>query len=195
VTRTSAEGDLPVPCGVYGVPKQWPHVAALYERAGFSHTGHSEIVYLVPVAVLSHPCVPPLEGLTVRRSVGMNGTRLSAVRDGEVIGYIEVEIREKGERLSARGRWADVGNLHVTGEYQRRGVATWLLGHAADWLNLAQVDNLLDYSYAGIRNPDHCDPAGYQAFLAAAGFRELTRTRRGWTRTPQGSQPASAPAP
>jgi hypothetical protein len=35
----------------------------------------------------------------------MNGTRLSAVRDGEVVGYIEVEIREKGERLSPRGRW------------------------------------------------------------------------------------------
>ena len=188
MTRQSAEGDLPVPCGVYGVPEQWPHVAALYERAGFRQTGHSEIIYLARVAGLSRPAAPPLEGLTVRREVGMNGTRLSAVRDGEVVGYIEVEIREKGERLSPRGRWADVGNLHVTSKYQRRGVATWLLGQAAGWLDLAQVDNLLDYSYAGIRNPDHCDPAGYQAFLAAAGFRELTRTRRGWTRTLPGDR-------
>jgi ribosomal protein S18 acetylase RimI-like enzyme len=183
VTSQGAEGDLPVPCGVYGVPEQWPHIAALYDRAGFRQAGHSEVIYMAQVAGLARPAAPPLAGLAVRRSVGMNGTWLSAVRDGEVAGYIEVEIREKGERLSPRGRWADVGNLHVTGKYQRRGIATWLLGQAADWLELAQVDNLLDYSYADTRNPDHRDPAGYQAFLAAAGFRELTRTRRGWTRT------------
>jgi len=191
VTGQGAEGDLPVPCGVYGVPEQWPHVAALYERAGFRQAGHSEIVYMARVAGLPRPAAPPLEGLTVSRSVGVNGTRLSAVHDGEVAGYIEVEIREKGERLSPRGRWADVGNLHVADEYQRRGLATWLLGQAAGWLDLAQVDNLLDYSYDGDRNPDHCDPAGYQAFLASAGFRELTRTRRGWTRAPADDQLAS----
>jgi GNAT superfamily N-acetyltransferase len=192
VAGEGAEGDLPVPCGVYGVPEQWPHVAALYERAGFRQAGHSEIVYMARVADLSRPATPPLEGMTVRRSVGLSGTRLSAVRDGEVAGYIEVEIRERGERLSPRGRWADVGNLHVAGRHQRRGVATWLLGQAAGWLDLAQVDNLLDYSYADTSNPDQRDPAGYQAFLAAAGFRELTRTRRGWTRKPAGDQPANA---
>ena len=194
VTRQGAEGDLPVPCGVYGVPEQWPHVAALYERAGFRPAGPSEIIYLARVADLPRPAAPPLAGLAVRRSVGMSGTRLSAVRDGEVAGYIEVDLREKGERLSPRGRWADVGNLHVTGEYRRRGVATWLLGQAASWLDLAQVDNLLDYSYDSTRNPDHCDPAGYQAFLASAGFRELTRTRRGWTRAPAGDQQACGQA-
>ena len=35
--------------GVYGVPDQWPHVAVLYQRAGFTHTGHTEIVYLAQV--------------------------------------------------------------------------------------------------------------------------------------------------
>jgi GNAT superfamily N-acetyltransferase len=195
VTGQGAAGDLPVPCGVYGVPEQWPHVAALYERAGFRQAGHSEIIYLAPVAGLPRLAAPPLAGLGVRRSVGMSGTRLSAVRDGEVAGYIEVEIREKGERLSPRGRWADVGNLHVTGKYRRRGVATWLLSQAAGWLDLARVDNLLDYSYADTRNPDGCDPTGYQAFLASAGFRELTRTRRGWTRAPADDRLASAPAP
>ena len=54
VTRQYAGGELPVP-GVYGVPEQWPHVAALYRRAGFSHTGHTEVVYLAPVGDLPGP--------------------------------------------------------------------------------------------------------------------------------------------
>ena len=132
--------------GVYGVPEQWPHVRELYQRAGFVPAGDTEVVYLAQVDDLPRPGPPPLAGLSARRSVGMNGTRLSAVLDGQVIGYIEVEIFEDGERQPRRGGWADVGNLHVAGDYRRRGVATWLLGQAADWLRLAQVTRLLDYA-------------------------------------------------
>jgi hypothetical protein len=143
VTRQYAGGELPVP-GVYGVPEQWPHVAALYRRAGFSHTGHTEVVYLAPVGDLPGPGSPPLDGLTVSRPVGINGCRLSAALGEEVIGYIETEILDEGERMWRHGGWADA----------------WLEG---------------------------TDPAGqsyddYRAFLPAVGFRELTRTARGWTR-------------
>ena len=180
VTSQSAGGELPVP-GVYGVPEQWPHVSALYQQAGFRHDGHTELVYLARVADL--PRIPgPLAGLRARRSVGLNGTRLSAVLDDEVIGYIEVEIRSESERLARQPSWADVGNLHVTEQYRRRKVATWLLGQAADWLALAGVDRLLDYSYL-----EGADPTGqtydeYRAFLSALPFEILTRTKRGWTR-------------
>jgi GNAT superfamily N-acetyltransferase len=181
VTSQSAEGELPVP-GVYGVPEQWPHVRALYQRAGFSHTGHTEVVYLARVEDLPHPAGPPVAGLTVRRSVGTNGTRLSAVRAGEVIGYIEVEIFESGERLSRRGGWADIGNLWVTEQHRRRGVATWLLGQAGDWLRLAQVSRLLDYAWLEGQDPAGQNYADSRAFLADSPFTELTRTQRGWTR-------------
>jgi len=83
--------------GVYGVPEQWPHIAALYQRAGFTHTGHTEIVYLARVEDLPRPASPPVPGLTVRRSVGINGCRLSAVLGQEVIGYIEVDTLAEGE--------------------------------------------------------------------------------------------------
>jgi GNAT superfamily N-acetyltransferase len=183
VTSQGAGGELPVP-GVYGVPEQWPHVAALYERAGFVHDGHTEAVYLIAVEDLPHPAGPPVPGLSVRRSVGLNGTRLSALLGEQAVGYIEVELRAEGERQPRHGGLADVGNLHVAEPYQRRGVATWLLAHAADWLRLAQVERLLDYAWL---EPDHDgtgqDYAGYRAFLAARGFTMLTRTRRGWTRT------------
>lgn len=183
VSVQSADGDLPVH-GVYGVPEQWPHIRSLYQRAGFAHTGHTEVVYLTEVASLPRPEEPPIAGLSVRRSVGMNGTRLSAVVGEEVIGYVEVETFEDGQRLSRPRGWADIGNLHISEQYRRHGVATWLLGQVADWLRLAQVERLLDY--ANLEGPDPAgqDYAPYRAFLTASGFRELTRTKCGWTRTP-----------
>ncbi len=100
VASQEAGGELPVP-GVYGVPEQWPHIRALYERAGFRHTGHTEVVYLIRVEDLPRPAGPPLAGLAVRRSVGINGTRLSAVLGEEVIGYVELEILRRGRAAAA----------------------------------------------------------------------------------------------
>jgi GNAT superfamily N-acetyltransferase len=183
VTSQDAGGELPVR-GVYGVPEQWPHISALYEQAGFAHTGDTEVLYLAAVADLPQAAPPPLAGLTCRRSVGINGTRLSATLGAEEIGYIEVEVFEEGERRSRYAGWADVGNLHVAEPYRRRGVATWLLGQAAVWLRLAQVSRLLNYASLHDPEPGARDETGYRALLAATGFHELTRTRRGWTRTP-----------
>jgi GNAT superfamily N-acetyltransferase len=181
VARPGAGGELPAP-GVYGVPGQWPHIRALYERSGFAHTGHTEIVYLARVSDLPPPGAPPPAGLSVHRSVGMNGTRLAAVLNDQVIGYIEVDPAPGGERMPRHGGWADIGNLGVAPQHRHRGIATWLLGQAADWLRLADVDRLL--AYAWLEDTDAAvDNAGYRAFFPAAGFRELTRTRRGWTRT------------
>ena len=100
VTRQQAGGELPVR-GVYGVPEQWPHIRALYQWAGFAHTAHTEIVYLARVDDLPRPAEIPVEGLSVRRTAGMNGTRLSAMLAEDVIGYIEVENIRRG---STRGR-------------------------------------------------------------------------------------------
>ena len=184
VMTQSASGDLPVP-GVYGVPEQWPHVRALYERAGFTHDGHTEIVFLAAVEDLRRDGDPPIAGLTVRRSVGLNGTRLSAILGEEVIGYIEVEIFDDGERLARHGDWADVGNLCVAERHRRCGVATWLLGRAADWLRLGHVDRLLDYTYAEGRDATGQNYDADRAFLQASPFIEVTRTMRGWTRDPR----------
>jgi GNAT superfamily N-acetyltransferase len=181
VTRQHGGGDLPVP-GIYGVPDQWPHIRALYERAGFVHTGHTEVVYLATVANLPRPARLPIAGLSVRRSVGMNGTRLSATLGDDLIGYVEVEILDDGERMARHGGWADIGNLCIAEPYRRQGVASWLLGQAADWLQLAQVERLLDYAWLAGRDPMGCDYADYRAFLPAIGFRELTRNRLGWSR-------------
>jgi GNAT superfamily N-acetyltransferase len=184
VAAQGAAGDLPVP-GVYGIPEQWPHVSDLYERAGFVHTGHTEVVYLARVEDLPVATRPPIARLSVQRSVGINGCRLSAVLDEQVIGYIEVEIFDAGERLARHGGWADVGNLHVAEQHRRRGVATWLLGQAGEWLRLANVDRLLNYAWLEGTDPGGLNYDANRAFLPTVGFRQLTRSRRGWARTPE----------
>jgi GNAT superfamily N-acetyltransferase len=181
VSRQHAGGELPVH-GVYGVPEQWPHIRALYQQAGFAHTGNTEIVYLARVEDLPRPAGLPLPGLSARRSVGTNGCRLSAALGEDVIGYIEVETFDAGERLTRTAGWADVGNLRVSEPYRRRGVGSWLLGQAADWLQLAHVDRLLDYAWLEGTDSGGLSYEDYRAFLPAVGFRELTRTQRGWTR-------------
>jgi GNAT superfamily N-acetyltransferase len=191
VVSQNAGGEIPVP-GVYGVPEQWPHVRDLYRRSGFEHTGHTEIVYLARVEDLPPAEVIGVPSLRVIRSVGINGCRLSAVVDDDVIGYIEVEIFEEGERISRHGGWAGVGNLRVAAAYRRRGVGTWLFGQVADWLQLADVDRLLDYAWLDGTDPGGASYDDYRAFLPAVGFRELTRTKRGWTRMPSESAPPSA---
>ncbi len=173
VEHQHADGTLPAP-GVYGVPEQWPHVRATYERAGFIPDGRVEIVYIASVDDLDRPAEAPVEGLAVRRSVGINGTRLSAVLGDQVAGYIEVERLDDAGRLPRHGGLADIGNLHVAEEYRRRGIATWLVGQAADWLRLARIDRVLDYAWP--------EQEACTAFLSAVGFRELTRTQRGWVR-------------
>jgi ribosomal protein S18 acetylase RimI-like enzyme len=183
-----ADGALPAP-GVYGVPEQWPHVRALYERAGFVHDGHVEIVLLARVDELPGPAAPPLDGLALDRSVGECGTRLSARLGEECVGFIEVETNlAEGGRLAHLGGWADVGNLHVDEAYRRPGIATWLVGEAADWLRLARVERLVDYAWP--------EEEAMLALLGGLGFRELTRTARGWHHRPgRGSSPEANAAP
>ncbi len=168
-----ADGALPLP-GVYGVPEQWPHVERLYARHGFVPRGETESVWLVDLAGVPAPAGPPLPGLAVRRLVGVNGTRLTAHRDGSPVGHIEVDVLDQAERHPLQGGLADIGNFAVHEGFQRRGVGGWLLRHAAQWLRLGRIGRLLTYTSPG-------EP-GMVAFLRREGFTEVTRTRRGWQR-------------
>jgi GNAT superfamily N-acetyltransferase len=169
-TTILADGALPAP-GVYGIPDQWPHVATALEQAGFEHRGAVERILIAEVADLGP--APDLPGVAVRRSVGINGTRLTATRDGEDVGFIEVEIGV-GEGRQGTPNLADIGELEVAEAHRGSGVARWLVGQAADWLRLARVDRVIGYAQG---DEDPC-----LGFLQRVGFRELTRTRRGWSK-------------
>ncbi len=175
VRSVHASGELPAPV-VYGVPNCWPHIADLYQNAGFVHTGRIEIVLVAAVAEIPRPVAAPIEGLRTRREFGVNGTRICAVLDGsQSIGAIEVEsdLTRGGARSRFAG-WADIGNLEVDTEFQRQGVASWLLGETAAWLEIGRVDRLVAYGWP--------EEEAKLAFLQRCQFNELVRTRRGWTR-------------
>jgi ribosomal protein S18 acetylase RimI-like enzyme len=175
VTSRQAGGSLPHP-GIYGVPEQWPHIERLFERHGFEQHGPTELVLMADLDRFEPPGEPPVPGLTVRRLVGMIGTRLTANVGGDPVAHIEVDHLDQPERRSRSGGLADIGNLFVGDEHRRRGVGSWLLRQAAQWLRLGHVDRLLAYAW-----PEEADQL---AFLAHHGFVELTTTRKGWLRQP-----------
>jgi GNAT superfamily N-acetyltransferase len=168
-----AGGELPA-IATYGVPSTWPHIRDLYLRTGFVHDGKVEIVLVAEIERLPSTAPPPVDGLDVVRSVGDQGTRFTATLGGERVGLIEVELLEVSDLRSRQFGWADIGNLWVAAEHRRRGIGTWLLGIAADWLRLGGIERLLAYAW-----PSQEDEL---AFLTQHRFRELVRTERGWIR-------------
>jgi GNAT superfamily N-acetyltransferase len=171
VTRRHADGALPSP-GVYGVPGQWPHIEQLYRRHGFTPYGPVEMVFMADLDSIDNPGSPPVDGLGVRRLVGINGTRFAAHLDDKLVAFVEVDRLDHPERHIRSGGLADIGNLHVDDTYRRQGIACWLVQHAAQWLRLGHADRLLAYA-----RPDETEMIN---FLTRNRFIEITRTRRGW---------------
>ncbi|MFE4664353.1 N-acetyltransferase [Streptomyces sp. NPDC056716] len=166
-----ADGALPAPA-VYGVPQPWPHIRAVYENAGFRHIGGTEVLLIARVADLPESVPEPRPGVRAVRTLGECGTRLTAYgADGDAAGFIEVDTSlARPERHTRAAGLADIGNLVVVRENE--GWEEWLLGQAADWLRLCGADRLLTYE-------DADDQVAIDR-LITAGFRELTRTDRGW---------------
>lgn len=173
-TTVHADGALPAP-GVYGIPEQWPHVRALLVGAGFAPTQPSEQVLLALVQTL-RSSVPTGGDWLVHRSVGVNGTRFTALENGVELGYLEVDTVLGAPGRTPSDGWADVGNLWVDESRRRQGVGRWLVGRAADWLELGGVRRVLSYVSEG--------EDVELAFHRALGFTVLTRTERGWTLRP-----------
>lgn len=175
VSQRFASGDLPSPC-TYGVCDCWPHIRAAYEAGGLKAGGQIEILLVAEVADLPRAgTTPPVEGLTVRREVGyLHATRFAARLGGREVGGMNVQVDlTAGGTLSRLAGWAGAWALDVEEPLRRRGVATWLLGHVADWMRLGRADRLIDQAW-----PSEEDRVG---FLLARGFRELTRTEKVWT--------------
>jgi GNAT superfamily N-acetyltransferase len=173
------DGALPVP-GVYGVSDSWPHVQLLYEEAGFDATdGQVEIVYGGPLDGIPALGDPPIEGMSLHRELGPIATAFNAVLDGRIVGTYEVDtdLTRGGTNLAFAG-WADECNHWVDKEWRGRGIGTWLVAHAAEWLRLRGTTRLLAYAIED-GNIDWCT-----RYYARYGLHPVNRTIRGWTRLP-----------
>ncbi|MEU0191155.1 N-acetyltransferase [Streptomyces afghaniensis] len=173
-----ADGALPAPL-VYGLPRNWPHVRAVYARAGFRHVGDTEVILIARVADLPEP--EPRPGITLERTLGECGTRFTARADtralGRVLGFVEIDTAlARPERHARAAGLADIGNLHIDPAQYGTGLEHWLLAQAADWLRLCGVDRLVAYESAA--------DSTMLGHLTGAGFCELTRTDRGWEHRP-----------
>ena len=169
-----ADGAVPAPV-VYGLPRNWPHIRALYERFGFQHVGDTEVILLARVADL--PAPEPWPGTTTERTLGECGTRFTVHAGTRALGFIEIDTSlARPERHARAAGLADIGNLHVDPARNGEGLAQRLLAEAAGWLRLCGVDRLLAYEQVG-------DKAAIDLLLGA-GFRELTRTDRRWEHRP-----------
>jgi ribosomal protein S18 acetylase RimI-like enzyme len=117
--------------------------------------------------------VPPVEGLTVRRLLASSASAFGAYLGDRRVGFVEVQSDlTEGGTLSRLAGWGEMWNAEVEEELRRRGIGSWLYGQAAEWLRLGGVTRLID-SVAD-------DEPELLTFLQAIGFRELTRTARGW---------------
>jgi hypothetical protein len=106
-----ADGALPAPL-VHGLPRNWPHIRAVCERAGFQHVGDTEVILIARVADL--PAHEPRPGVTAERTLGECGTRFTAHADGRALGFVEVDTAlARPERHARAAGLADVGNLRV----------------------------------------------------------------------------------
>lgn len=165
---------------MYGIPDRWPHVAAALRRGGFAEGHRVEIVLAAAVADLPRGGPPPLPDLTMRTALGGRALRSTAVLAGEVVGFHEVQTDlTVGGTFSRLTGWAEVWERSVQPDLRRRGIGTWLAGHAADRLRLARAERLLDCVGIGDGDDDSELP-----FLRGLGFVELTRTTRGWRSEP-----------
>ena len=124
------------------------------------------------VAVGNVPLAAVADWSNIRRTLGVNGTRIWALAGDSVLGFIEVDTNlGEANRAAGIASWADIGNLQVAEAHRRQGIGSWLIAEAAGWLELAGISRLLDYA-----SPD--DTACVE-FLERVGFREPTRTIRG----------------
>lgn len=172
-----AGGTLPCP-GVYGVSDGWPHVQRIYADGGFTPAGGQvEIVLAGSLASIPPAGEAPIPGLSLHRQLGSLGTTFNAILDGEVVGLFEVDddLTSGGTNLAASG-WADTCNHRVREDLRRRGIGTWLIRSAAEWLRLGGTTRLLAYVIEDERAGECV------RYYGRHGLQPINRTVRGWSR-------------
>lgn len=172
-----ANGTLPCPA-VYGVSDAWPHVRAIYEEAGFDRAVQVEIVFAGLISDVAPPSNPPIAGMELHRRLGTLGIAFDAMIEGEAVGMVEVDddLTRGGTNLAAAA-WADVCNHSMREDMRRRGIGSWLMRSAVEWLRLGGTTRLLAYAI------EDAELGERTRYYARFGLVPVNRTTRGFERS------------
>lgn len=171
--------DTGLPAGpLTGVPDTWAHIATALQTAGYrpDPSVHREALYGGWLAAIPAPGEPPLAGLTLRRAVGGNGTRLAALLGDNEIGACEFTTSDPSD---ASVGWAELWGLNMAEPWRNQGVGSWLVRHAVVWLRLAGCDRVV------LAVTEEDETAGAGRFYRRFGWDVFARETIGWTREPE----------
>ena len=101
--------------------------------------------------------------------------RFSARLGDELVGFVDLATdMTSGGTLSRLAGWGELDTLWVEEAHRRRGIGTWLIGHAADWLRLGHDDRFIAYCL-----PEQTDEL---EFMARARLPRARAHRAHWVR-------------
>ena len=177
VSKEQISGSLPVPV-CPGIPDVWPHIGHLMETSGYSADGDfDESVYGGTLDGIPGPGRPPINGATIHREVGNLTTRFVARVEGRDIACCEcISDLTAGGQLPAFAGWAEIAELESSEPMRNRGVGSWILRHAVEWLRLAGCERIV-MSVAR----EH-EKAGAGRFYNRFGWMPLVRQKKHWRR-------------
>ncbi len=160
-----------------GVPEVWPHIIGLMEQFGYSANEEvDESVYGGTLNGISAPGKPPVRGVTIDRDVGRLGTRFVVRLDGRNVGQCEcISDLTEGGQLPALMGWAELSEVETSDSMRNKGIGSWVVRHAVEWLRLAKCDRVV----LSVARED--EQAGAGRFYNRFGWMPLVRQKH-WGR-------------
>ena len=180
VTEEKIWGNgLAVPVCV-GVPDVWPHIIGLMEQFGYSANEEvDESVYGGALNGISSPGETPIRGVTIHRDVGEFGTRFVARWEGRDVAHCEcISDLTEGGQLPALAGWAELSEVETNESMRNKGLGSWVVCHAVEWLRLAKCDRVV----LSVARED--EKAGAGRFYNRFGWMPLVRQKH-WGRENQ----------
>ncbi len=176
-TDQRVSGPLPVPPCV-GVPHVWPHIGRLLEQCGYTCNAEvDESIYGGPLEGIPSPGEAPVAGVSIHRDLGKFSTRFVARLEGRDIAYVECDSDlTRGGQLPALSGWGELSEVETTKAMRNRGLGSWVMRHAVEWLRLAGCSRVV----FSVDRDDERASAG--RFYRRFGWTPLVRQNH-WTRS------------
>jgi GNAT superfamily N-acetyltransferase len=167
-----------------GIPPEWPHIIALFTNAGYAPDIDSgEAIYGGWLHGIPLPGDAPVAGVEVRRMMRGAGVAFVAFAGDQEIGLClcDVDLTDGNARPALKG-WAQLDSMDVEEAWRNRGIGTWLVRHAVEWMRLAGCDRIT----LSVLPDDEERGAGrfYQRF----GWQPFTRVHTRWGRQDIGAE-------